>query len=234
MINCLVVDDEPIARDGMKEYISQVNYLCLVTECKSAAEAAGLLQKNKIDLVFLDIQMPNLTGIELVKALAEPPLVIFTTAYAQYAIEGFELNVIDYLLKPISFARFLKSVEKAQSYIKTKDNNLKISNEFFFIKCNGKIEKIFIADIIYIEAMANYVIVHTKQKKYITYITFSGIYKRLPDNLFMRIHKSYMVAVSAIMTIDGDEVITSKARLPLSKSYKENVMNKIEFKLIKR
>jgi DNA-binding LytR/AlgR family response regulator len=218
----------------MKEYISQVDYLYLVAECKSGAEAAGLLYKNKIDLVFLDIQMPNLTGIEFVKALAGPPLIIFTTAYPQYAIEGFELDVMDYLLKPISFARFLKSIEKVQSYLKTKDNNVNITNEFFFIKCNGKIEKIFTADVIYMEAMANYVIIHTQQKKYITYITFSGICRRLPDNLFMRIHKSYMVAVSAIKTIDGDEVITSTVRLPFSKSYKEKVMNKIEFKLIKR
>jgi DNA-binding LytR/AlgR family response regulator len=234
MINCLVVDDEPIAREGMKEYINQVDYLYMIAECKSGAEAAGLLHKNKIDLVFLDIQMPNLTGIEFVKALAGPPLIIFTTAYPQYAIEGFELDVMDYLLKPISFARFLKSIEKVQSYLKTKDNNGNITNEFFFIKCNGKIEKIFTADVIYIEAMANYVIIHTQQKKYITYITFSGICGRLPDHLFMRIHKSYMVAVSAIKTIDGDEVITSTVRLPFSKSYKEKVMNKIEFKLIKR
>jgi DNA-binding LytR/AlgR family response regulator len=234
MINCLIVDDEPIAREGMKEYINQVDYLYLVAECKSAVEAAGLLHKNKIELVFLDIQMPSLTGIEFMKALAEPPPIIFTTAYPQYALEGFELDVIDYLLKPISFARFLKSVEKAQSYLKAKDNNLNITNEFFFIKCNGKIEKIFIADVIYIEAMANYVIIHTQQKKYITYITFSGICNRLPDNLFMRIHKSYMVAVSAIKTIDDDEIITSTVSLPLSKSYKEQVMNKIESKLFKR
>ena len=234
MINCLIVDDEPIAREGMKEYINQVDYLYLVAESKSAAEAAGLLHKNKIELVFLDIQMPSITGIEFMKALAEPPPIIFTTAYPQYALEGFELDVIDYLLKPISFARFLKSVEKAQSYLKAKDNNINITNEFFFIKCNGKIEKIFIADVIYIEAMANYVIIHTQQKKYITYITFSGICKRLPDNLFMRIHKSYMVAVSAIKTIDDDEIITSTVSLPLSKSYKEQVMNKIESKLFKR
>ncbi len=234
MINCLVVDDEPIAREGMKEYISQVDYLYLVAECKSGSEAAGLLHKNKIDLVFLDIQMPDLTGIEFVKALAGPPLIIFTTAYPQYAIEGYELDVMDYLIKPISFARFLKSIEKVQSYLKTKDNNVNTTNEFFFIKCNGKIEKIFTADVIYIEAMANYVIIHTQQKKYITYITFSGICRSLPDHLFMRIHKSYMVAVSAVKTIDGDEVITSTVRLPFSKSYKEKVMNKIEFKLIKR
>jgi DNA-binding LytR/AlgR family response regulator len=178
--------------------------------------------------------MPRLTGIELVKALADPPLVIFTTAYPQYALDGYELDVIDYLLKPVSFARFLKSVEKAQSYLKAKQNNLNSSDEFFFIKCNGKIEKILVSDVIYIEAMANYVIVHTQQKKFITYITFSSISKHLPDQHFMRIHKSYMVAMPAIKTIDGDEIITSIARLPLGKSFRDRVMKKIEPRLIKR
>jgi DNA-binding LytR/AlgR family response regulator len=164
VINCLVVDDEPIAREGILEYISQIDYLNAVAQCKSAAEAAGVLQKNKIDLIFLDIQMPKLTGIEFVKALAEPPLIIFTTAYSEYALEGFELDVVDYLLKPISFARFLKSAEKAQSYLNAKRKEVSITEDFFFIKCNGKIEKIMMADVVYIEAMSNYVIIHTRKK----------------------------------------------------------------------
>jgi DNA-binding LytR/AlgR family response regulator len=234
VINCLVVDDEPIAREGMMEYIRQIEYLNPVAECKSAAEAAGLLQKNKIDLVFLDIQMPKLTGIEFVKALADPPLIIFTTAYSEYAIEGFELEVIDYLLKPISFSRFLKSVDKAQTYFHARNKEVSITQDFFFIKCNGKIEKIIMADVIYIEAMANYVIIHTRQKKYITYLTFSGIEEQLPAQLFVRIHKSYLVAISAIQTIDGAEVIMGSTRLPLSKNYRNDVMSRIEPRLFKR
>jgi DNA-binding LytR/AlgR family response regulator len=234
MINCLVVDDEPIAREGMMEYVRQIDYLNPVAQCKSAAEAAGLLQKHKIDLIFLDIQMPKLTGIEFVKALAEPPLVIFTTAYSEYALEGFELDVVDYLLKPISFARFLKSVEKAQSYLHARNKEVSITNDYFFIKCNGKIEKIIMAEVIYIEAMANYVIIYTRQKKYITYLTFSGIEDQLPTELFVRIHKSYLVAISAIQTIDGNEVITSSMRLPLSKNYRNDVMSRIEPRFIKR
>jgi len=234
MINCLVVDDEPIAREGMMEYVRQIDYLNPVAQCKSAAEAAGLLQKNKIDLIFLDIQMPKLTGIEFIKALAEPPLVIFTTAYSEYALEGFELDVVDYLLKPISFSRFLKSAEKAQSYLKAKNKEVSITDDFFFIKCNGKIEKIMMSDVIYIEAMANYVIIYTRQKKYITYLTFSGIEEQLPAHLFVRIHKSYLVAISAIQTIDGNEVITSLMRLPLSKNYRNEVMGRIESRFIKR
>lgn len=234
VINCLVVDDEPIAREGMMEYIGQISYLNLVAQCKSAAEAAGLLQKHKIDLIFLDIQMPKLTGIEFVKALAEPPLIIFTTAYSEYALEGFELDVVDYLLKPISFARFLKSAEKAQSYLNAKNKEVSITQDFFFIKCNGKIEKIMMADVIFIEAMSNYVIIHTKQKKYISYLTFSGIEEQLPTDLFVRIHKSYIVAISAIQTIDGNNLIANSVRLPVSKNQRNDVMNRIESRLLKR
>ena len=234
MINCLVVDDEPIAREGMMEYVKQIEYLNPVAQCKSAAEAAGLLQKHKIDLIFLDIQMPKLTGIEFVKALADPPLVIFTTAYSEYALEGFELDVVDYLLKPISFARFLKAAEKAQSYMHARNKEVSITSDYFFIKCNSKIEKIMMAEVIYIEAMANYVIIYTKQKKYITYLTFSGLGEQLPANLFVRIHKSYLVAISAIQTIDGNEVITNTMRLPMSKNYRNNVMGRIEPRFIKR
>jgi DNA-binding LytR/AlgR family response regulator len=234
MINCLVVDDEPIAREGIMEYIMQIDYLNAVAQCKGAAEAAGLLQKHKIDLIFLDIQMPKLTGIEFIKALAEPPLIIFTTAYSEYALEGFELDVVDYLLKPISFPRFLKSVEKAQCYLNAKSKEVSITQDFFFIKCNGKIEKITMADVVYIEAMANYVIIHTRQKKYITYLTFSGIEEQLPKHLFVRIHKSYIVAISAIQTIDGNDIMTSSLRLPMSKNYRSEVMSRIESMLFKR
>jgi DNA-binding LytR/AlgR family response regulator len=234
VINCLVVDDEPIARKGIMEYVKQIDYLNAVAQCKSAAEAAGLLQKNKIDLVFLDIQMPKLTGIEFVKALADPPLIIFTTAYSEYALEGFELDVVDYLLKPISFARFLKAAEKAQSFVNARNRELSITPDFFFIKCNGKIEKITMTDVVYIEAMANYVIIHTRQKKYITYLTFSGIEEQLPSHHFVRIHKSYIVAISAIQTIDGNDVLTNSMRLPMSKYYRSDVMNRIESRFLKR
>jgi DNA-binding LytR/AlgR family response regulator len=234
VINCIVVDDEPIARKGILEYIRQVDYLNAVAQCKNAAEAAGLLKKNKTDLLFLDIQMPKLSGIEFVKALADPPLIIFTTAYSEYALEGFELDVVDYLLKPISFPRFLKAVEKAQNYLLARKKEVSIDPDFFFIKCNGKIEKITMADVMYIEALANYVIVHTRQKKYITYLTFSGIEEQLPSDLFVRIHKSYIVAISAIQTIDGTEVITSPMRLPIGKNYRNEVMRRIEERLIKR
>ena len=234
MINCLIVDDEPIARDGMLEYIRAVEYLTPVAECKSAVEAVGLLQTHRIDLIFLDIQMPRLTGIDFLKALAQPPLVIFTTAYAEYALEGFELDVVDYLLKPIPFARFLKAVEKARTYLRAPDKEVGVTDDFFFIKSNGKIEKIMISDLRYIEARANYVVIHTLERTYITYLTLHGIEEALPADMFIRIHKSYLVPFSAVQNIDGSDLNLDGQVLPISKSYRADVMAKLEQRMFKR
>lgn len=233
-IACLVIDDEPIAREGIMEYISRIDYLHAAGQCKSAAEAAGLLHRVPVDLIFIDIRMPELSGIEFVKALSDPPLVIFTTAYSEYALESFELDVVDYLLKPISFQRFLKAVEKAQNYLQVRGSDSGNSNGYFFVKCNGKIEKIMLEEVLYVEAMANYVIIHTINKKYITYLTFTGMEEQLPSKEFVRIHKSYLVAVSAIQTIDGSDVILGKIKLPLSKNYRNEVMKRIGPRLFKR
>ena len=177
--------------------------------------------------------MPKITGIDFVKSMPTPPLIIFTTAYPQYALEGYELDILDYLLKPVSFPRFLKAVLKARDYIGARTTNY-IANDFFFIKCDQRLEKILISDVLYIEGMVNYIIVHTKQKKYITYLTFKGIEARLPQGLFIRIHKSYLVAIHAIRSIDSADVILEHISLPLSKNYKEEVMNTINKKSFKR
>ncbi len=235
MLNCLVVDDEPIARNGLMEHIRQIDFLNPVAECKNAIEASACIQNKNIDLIFLDIQMPKLTGIDFIKNSPLLPAVIFTTAYPEYAIEGYELDVLDYLLKPISFNRFLKSALKAQEFLSVK-NKQEISSpsDFFFIKCNKKIEKIKMNDVLYIEGMSNYIIVHTIDKKYISYLTSKSIEEQLPHNLFVRIHKSFLVAVNTIDTIDGNEVKIGKNTLPISKSYKESVMNRIGNRLFKR
>lgn len=235
MINCLIVDDEPIARQGILEYIDQIEFLYAAAVSKNAIEASVALQNNHIDLVFLDIQMPKITGIDFLKNLASPPLVIFTTAFPEYAIEGYELNVIDYLLKPISFERFFKAVLKAQSYLnlRTRHEVIQVEN-YFFIKSNQKIEKVFIEDILYIEALSNYVILYTKNKKHIVYMSFKGMESQLPENLFIKIHKSYIVAVNAIQTIDNNEVVLADHILPISKSYRALVMHRIEKNLFKR
>ncbi len=234
MINCLVVDDEPIARQGLLEHIVQIDFLNPVAECKDAIEASTWLQKNTIDLIFLDIQMPKLTGIEFLKNLSVTPLVVFTTAYPEYAIEGYELAVLDYLLKPISFSRFLKAALKAQDYLSKTKRTLTESDDYFFIKSNQKLEKIKMEDVLYIEGMSNYIIVHTKQKKYIAYLTFKGIEERLPQHLFIRTHKSFLVAINAIQTIDINEVSLETGTLPISKSYRDEVIERIGGRLFKR
>jgi len=235
MINCLIVDDEPIARQGIQEYIDQVEFLHAAAVCKNAIEASSVLQNNHIDLVFLDIQMPKITGIDFLKNLSNPPLVIFTTAFPEYAIEGYELNVMDYLLKPISFERFFKSVLKVQAYLslRLRHEVTQVEN-YFFIKSNQKIEKVLIEDILYVEALSNYVILYTKNKKHIVYMSFKGMESQLPEGLFIKIHKSYIVAVNAIQTIDNNEVILADHILPISKSYRTQVMQRIERNLFKR
>lgn len=235
MINCLVVDDEPIARKGMLEHVKQIDFLNCIAECRSAVEATNWMQAKKIDLLFLDIQMPKLTGIDFIKNLSAPPLVIFTTAYPEYAVEGYELDILDYLLKPVSFSRFYKASVKAYDYLNLK-NKYEINNpeDYFFIKCNQKIEKIKISDVLYIEGMSNYIIVHAVQKKYITYLTFKGVEEQLPQNLFIRIHKSFLVSTNAIKTIDGNELKLENISLPISKTYKEEVLAKISNRMLKR
>jgi len=235
MINCIVVDDEPIARKGLLEYIEQVEFLYPAAICKNAIEASVILASHQIDLVFLDIQMPKITGIDFLKNLPNPPLIVITTAFPEYAIEGYELNVLDYLLKPISFERFFKAVIKAQAYLNLKvKHELTSTESYFFIKSNQKIERVLIDDILYIEALSNYVILHTKSKKHIVYMSFKGIESQLPGQLFLKIHKSFIVAINAIQTIDNCEIILGDHILPISKSYKSSVMESVEKHLFKR
>lgn len=235
MINCIVVDDEPIARKGLLEHIKQISFLNAVGECKSPVEANALLQQKKVDLVYLDIQMPKMTGIDFLKNNPLLPPVIFITAYSEYAIEGYELDVLDYLLKPVSFNRFYKSAIKAKEFIDLKAANKQVEKEdYFFIRCNQKIEKIFINDIIYIEGMSNYIIIHTTPKKYIAYLTFKGIEEQLPAHLFVRIHRSYLIAVNTIVSVNSEEVVLNSITLPVSKSYRAGLMELIEKRLFKR
>lgn len=217
-IKCLIVDDEPIAREGLAEHVEQIDFLKLIATCKNAIEATNWMQKSDVDLIFLDIQMPKVTGIEFVKNLKNPPLTVFTTAYPEYAIESYELDIVDYLLKPISFPRFMKAALKAKEILAQHEPH-QISNDgFFFVKCSQKIEKIIVQDITYVESMSNYVIIHTKDKKYMTYLTFKSVEDQLPCDQFIRIHRSYMVALNAIKTIEGSDLILEGATLPISKT----------------
>jgi len=227
-LNCLIVDDEPLARKGMEEYVKEVEFLQLAGSCENAVKASAFLNDGHVDLMLLDIQMPKLSGIDFLKTLKNPPLVIFTTAFSEYALESYSLDVIDYLVKPIPFDRFLKAVQKAFDFYTLKQ---KVSSDstpnFFFIKCDHKFEKVNYTDVLYVEAMQNYCIIHTPERKMIAYITMTGLEEQLPKDRFLKVHKSFIVSLEKIKSLDGSEIVIGNARIPISRGIKDEVVNKI-------
>lgn len=229
-LNCLIIDDEPVARKGMEEYVREIDFLNLVAKCENPLKATTYLNEGGIDLLLLDIQMPRLSGIEFLKTLKNPPMVIFTTAFSEYALEGYSLDVIDYLMKPISFERFVKAVNKARDFygMKHPASHPAESQSYFFVKCDSKFERINTQDVILIEALQNYVVIHTLEKKYITYITLSGLEEQLSKEMFIKVHKSYLVAVGKVKAVEGNELIMlSGVRVPVSRNLKDEVMKQI-------
>jgi len=228
-LNCLIVDDEPVARKGMEEYVREVPFLNLVAKCDTALKAQPYIQDGSVDLLLLDIQMPRLSGIDFLKTIKDPPMVIFTTAFSEYALEGYSLDVIDYLMKPVAFDRFLKAVQKAKDFFEMKHQHKTSASEgFFFIKCDSKYERILFDDVQFVEALQNYVVVNTQEKKYITYLTLTSVEEQLPADRFMKIHKSFLINLQKIKSIEGTEVVLQKgAKIPLSRNLKEEVMNRI-------
>ena len=230
-LNCIIIDDEPLARKGLREYIGDVEFLHLSGEFDNPLRATDALIEGKVDLIFLDIQMPKITGMEFLKSLANPPLVIFTTAYPEYAVDGFELNAVDYLLKPFSFERFWKAVVKARTlYDSGKASSLQsiiVEADHFFIKTDNKLVKVNYSDILYVEALQNYIAVHTINKKYITYLTFKSVEESLPQHIFLKVHKSYLVSLSKIESIEANEIIIGLHHIPISRNMKEEVMDRI-------
>lgn len=230
-IQCLIVDDEPLAADVLEKYISQIDTLSLTGRCDNAIAAAVFLQQNKVDLLFLDIQMPKLTGIDFLKTLSTRPAVIFTTAFRDYALEGFELNVLDYLLKPISFERFLAAINK---YHATPEHSNILSPAaavtdvtaapFIYLKADKKMVKVFLSDILYIESLRDYVKVKTIQKDIITYQRITYLEEKLPDNQFLRIHRSYIISVDKIKSFDSTMIEIGQHELPIGRLYKAAVM----------
>lgn len=244
MLRVLIVDDEPLALDVLETYIQQMPELELVKRCSNALEANEALKTNEIDLMFLDIQMPQLTGIDFVKTLAHPPMVVFTTAYPNYAIQGFDLNALDYLLKPISLERFVKAVNKAVEHHDLTHREAGASNgvahppqpgellEFFFVKADKKLVKVNFDDIIYIEGLKDYVIIRLLNGRVITLQTMKSLEDRLPQHRFRRIHRSYIVSLDKIMAIEGNMVeVMEKDKpklLPIGKNYRDELLILIE------
>lgn len=229
-INCVIIDDEPLARKGLKEYIADIDFLQLTGEFDSPVAAIPMFGREEVHLLFLDIQMPKITGLDFFKTLPHPPPVIFTTAFPQHALEGFELNALDYLVKPISFDRFLKAAMRAKEFYEVRQKNTVEATTapgYFFIKADNKLVKIFFDDILFAEALQNYVVIHTAEKKYITYLTFKSVEDYLPADKFIRTHKSYIVAAARIDSIEANDIRIGSHHIPISRNLKDEVMERL-------
>jgi DNA-binding LytR/AlgR family response regulator len=236
MIRAIIVDDEPLAQDVLETYIAKMPQLELVAKCNNAVEANAALQGGQIDLMFLDIQMPQLTGTDFLKTLSDPPMVIFTTAYPNYALEGFELDALDYLLKPISFERFMKAVNKALAHHELQQQAGKPAgggndkgDDFIFVKADKKLVKINFNEVLYIEGLKDYVIIRMDKSRVITLQTMKSLEQKLPDHIFKRIHRSYIVNVNQINAVVGNMVeVLEKGQakhLPIGKNYREELLD---------
>ncbi|MGM0532281.1 MAG: LytR/AlgR family response regulator transcription factor [Bacteroidota bacterium] len=241
-IRCIVVDDEQLAAEVIEEYIKRLDTLELVKICHNATEAFSVISREKIDLMFLDIKMPGISGTQFIKSLSKAPAVIFTTAYAEYAVEGFDLQAIDYLVKPVPFPRFIKAVNKLFSSIDSvPDSELKVpaqkkpgqEEKFVFVKTGTQMTKVFLKDILYVEARGNSVIIFRKDNDELTtYNTISKIEARLPEDTFIRIHRSFIVAIPCISSYNHGSLKVKDQIIPIGRSYKKHVMEVLESKSI--
>jgi len=229
-LNCLVVDDEPIARNGLAQDLKEFPELGVISLAENAFHALQVLNSSKrIDILFLDIDMPGLNGLDLLKLARIKPVVIITTAYPQYALDGFELGVVDYLLKPISSARLKTAIDKATKWLALPVDQQagQKTDDFLYIKCNGKYEKILFSDIRYVEAANNYVYIYVAEKKFISYHSLKSIQKQLPPALFVRVHKSYLVSRRHIDQIKGSEIWIQNTQIPVSRNFKNSFIQKV-------
>lgn len=229
-IKVLIVEDEPLALSGIETYVADVDFLKLCSSCENAAQANNAIHEFKPDLMFLDIQMPGITGIEFLKSLPTPPMVIISTAYPNYALQGFELDVVDYLVKPYSFARFLKAVNKAHDLFllrKSKTENPGKLHDYFFVKADNRLERVVFNDILYVEAMENYIIIHTTGQKLITLMTMKNLEEVIPSDIFIRIHKSFIINRQHVKAIDGNQIIIGNSKLPVSRQKKQEVITRM-------
>jgi DNA-binding LytR/AlgR family response regulator len=240
-IKCIVVDDEPLAQRVIEKYSEDIPGIEIISKCKDAIEAMQVINEKEVDLIFLDINMPKISGINFLKTLKKPPLVVITTAYSEYAIEGFELDVTDYLMKPFSFERFLKAIQKVQEKLKEKNKisaeneeheNKAENDEYIFVKSSKKTYKLNLSEIYYIEALGDYVKIHTGDSFIVTYQSMKKVEELLPPSLFVRIHKSFIVSIEKIKSIEGNMVEVKNEKLPIGNNYKHEFQQMIEKKSI--
>jgi DNA-binding LytR/AlgR family response regulator len=233
-IKCLIVDDEPLAQDILVQYVGDCKSLELLKVCSDALEAGEFIQSHPVDLIFLDINMPRLSGIRFVKTLNHPVLIIFNTAYPEFAAEGFEANAVDYLLKPFSFERFMKAVNKAIEWAEFRNEKGKPGEEesiqnlgFILLRSDKKIFKVNFDDILYFESIGDYIKVHLTDKKIIIHETVKNLVTQLPINKFIRVHKSYIVSVAKIRLIEGNQVDVEGKKIPIGLVFKEELLKRL-------
>lgn len=224
-IKCVITDDEPMARKGLQSYVERVDFLTLTGMCEDAMQLNTLLMNEQPDLLFLDIEMPYLSGLDLLSSLSHPPMVVITSAYEQYALKGYELDVIDYLLKPISFDRFLKAANKVHTLLKQQEASG--SADFIFVRADKQMHKIFLRDILLVEGIENYACIHTLAGKFLTRTTLKRIAEILPADTFLRVHKSYFVNVERIESVDGNILKVGAYSITVSRNFREEVFPRI-------
>ena len=232
MINCLVIDDEPLALTQLEGYVRRVPYLKLVGSCRDAFEAMQRLTEQKVDLLFIDINMPGLNGLEFVRSLSRPPLVVFTTAYSEYAIEGFKVEAVDYLLKPFGFQELLQAADKVRRRL---DQAPSVEDDFLFIKSDYRVNRVRLSDIRYIEGMSEYVriFVTGEPKPLIPLLSIKRLEEELPTSMFMRVHRSYIINLRHITEVSRSRILLGDATIPLGDNYREAFMDYVNGKLMR-
>lgn len=225
-VKCVITDDEPTACEGLQRYVEKVDFLSLMAVCEDAMQLNTLLQTEQPDLLFLDIEMPYLSGLELLASLAHPPHVIITSAYEQYALKGYELDVADYLLKPISFDRFLKAVNKVHGLLQ-QEERLEESTDYIFVRSDRQMHKVFFKDILVVEGLENYVCIYTGTAKLLVRSTMKRMAEVLPKSVFLQVHKSYLINLEKIDMIDGNQIVVGKQTIPIARNFREEVFSRI-------
>lgn len=227
MLKCVVIDDDEQSRKILEHFIGLTAFLDCTAVFSSGTEALSYLLQHPVDVLYVDIDMPGLSGIELIKALPQPPVTIFTTSHTNFALTAFELDAADYLVKPINFARFTRSAAKIAERIRNKTVNDAGESDDFFIKVNNKMVRLSAADIWFIEGLSDYVLIHTEQRQYVVDTTLKSIEDKLPDDRFVRVHRSYIVNISRIESIEDNEIIIKGKGIPISRTYQQDFFRKI-------
>jgi DNA-binding LytR/AlgR family response regulator len=234
-LSCIIVDDEPVARKILQEFTEQTPFLDLLGKFESAMKAEEFLNDNQTDLIFLDIEMPKVSGLQMLKRINTESMVILTTAFPQYALDGYELDIIDYLLKPFALHRFLKAVQKAKDFYEMKNQSGNAPRpSYIFIKSDKRIEKVELSEILYAEVLGNYVTIYTERKKIIAYLTMKSLESQLSPGDFIKIHQSFLVNRSKIDSVEGNDLKVGTKTLPISRNYRDSVTNLINQRLLKR